>query len=242
NGFNGIISPDTALLLGIKKCTVTIDGNISSLDSDSVFYRTITMPQESLKIEEKKYRVIPQLFQMGASFDSINQQSVTRYFEINDTATLQRAFSDVNGIHNVRESMALPHMIYSNKIWPVTPLLLTPITLAQGNLTFIGQAVMVKYYSTTEFLRINGNEYSDGIVLNLYYTLSGTIINKGEIERIAGSIISEQYYFKDRGLLKQEIKSNIQSNTVDGSVKIHREYIYMDRGPFAVKIYPEQLK
>ncbi len=235
---------DTARFYGSRKCTVMVDNSIAKTVSDSVYYYTITRKPEFLTDNEKTYVVVPQFCQILNVHDSLDQDTLIRYYEITDSGTYQRAYRNSNGLHLVHKPFVFPYELIVGTNWEMSPVMednwaLYPIfkrlkELLKGSITIAGYAQVANEISA---YILHGLFYQDGTRLKIHYCFNGTIIEDNNIKQISGTIITSLYYFRDVGLLEQNITSLVQTISSNGSVTIEKEHIYIDRGRTPAKFY-----
>lgn len=255
-----LVPTDTALFYGFRQCTTTVNGVITEIVDDSAYLRTITLSDTIITINDTPHFSYPQLYQESNKFATINDNYVCRYFQKVDTGTLQLACVMGNDISyfESKKRLVMPQVldvgffgwfdtdttdIPSSNTWAVSPIVNTPISIRKAeNLLFTGfsiaQGVLALPKSGTSY-KINGIEYSNGILVKTYHTLSGEMQEKGKLVRVSGNIVIHRSYFTDMGMVDQMKKTLLQKNYEDGSIEIMREIIYVARGPEGAPIYSE---
>ncbi len=254
-----VVPGDTALFYGTKKCTTSVNGNITSYYDDSVYFRTITLEGTSIEINDTLHLVYPQLYQTGKTLATINRNTITRYLVKTDTAILQVAYED-NGtryyLQNGRQ-IVMPRTLVigpfgsfvtdstdipMNNTWPTSPLIENPFKSSK-TIRFEGYSIAKKTIalprSSDPPYLIAGISYTNGISVKSYYSISGERVENGKIVRIAGTTVVTRTYFTERGIIDQLEVTAIQKIFSDGTIERTRERVYVTRGPEGVKIYSE---
>lgn len=254
------IPGDTALFYGSRQCTVTTNGIITSTTDDSAYLRTITLTGEYMEIDDTLHYVYRQLYQQSSTFADINKNTTIRFLEQTDSALLQVAYIENWKMHYTEKSrqVVMPRTVIvglygwydtdstsvpTNNKWPTSPLIRNPATSSNGNILFDGYSVASRVVALPKsgepLYLINGVEYSNGICVKTYYSISGEIIENGMRVNILGSVQITRTYFTERGIIDQLIITYIQKIFSDGSIEITREKIYVARGPEGAKKYSE---
>ena len=254
------IPGDTALFYGSRRCTVTTNGVITSITNDSAYFRTITLPIDSIPLDDTLHRVYPQLYQHSSTFADINGNTITRYLEQTDSALLQVAYKENGQMHYTEKSrqVVMPRTVIvglygwydtdstsvpTNNKWPTSPLIRNPVASLTGNILFDGYSVAHRVIALPKsgepLYLINDVEYSNGICVKSYYSISGEIIENGKRLNVLGSVQITRAYFTERGIIDQLIITFIQKIFSDGSIEVTREKTYVARGPEGAKKYSE---
>ena len=256
-----VVPGDTALFYGSCQCTVTTNGIITSIIDDSMYFRTITLPCENITLDDTLHKVYRQYYQQSSTFDKINENTIIRFFEQTDSATLQVAYEEKGTTHYIEKNrrMIMPRTVivgpygwfdtdttkvpYNNK-WPTSPLVTIPAIASSESITFDGYSVATRVICLTPQptenpYSINGVDYQNGMFVKSYFVLHGETFEKGELVRVLGSVQVTRSYFTERGIIDQLTVSYIQKSYSDGSVEIIRERIYVARGPEGAKSYSE---
>ena len=259
-----VVPGDTALFYGSRQCTVTTNGIITDITSDSSYLRTITLQGTYIELDDTLHYIYPQYYQQSSTFEKINEDTIIRYFEQTDSATLQVAYEENGTMHYIEKSrrMTMPRTVivgpygwfdtdsttvpYNNK-WPTSPLVKAPITTSSESITFDGYSVATRVICLTPKPTenpyiINGVAYQNGMFVKSYFVIHGEILEEGELVRVLGSVQVTRAYFTERGIIDQLTVSYMQKSYSDGSVEIIRERIYVARPEEAPKysedVYP----
>lgn len=255
-----LVPGDTALFYGTHNCTISVNGIITHCINDSAYLRTITREGVTIDVDDSLHFVYPQLYQQSSTFKEIHDNTITRYLEKSDSATLQVAYEENGKISYLDKKKLIvmprtlvigPYAQYvtdstdipTNNTWPASPLIKCPIVSTQGTICFDGYSVATKVINLPKSGEnpyiINGNEYRNGIFVKSYYIISGETIEDDKIVHIAGTTIITRTYFTERGMIDQLTLTSIQKIFSDGSVERIRETIYVARGPEGAKKYSE---
>lgn len=251
---------DTALFYGARSCTVTVNGIITSITNDSSYLRTITQEGTSININDTGHFVYPQLYQQSSTFSRINENTITRYFEKTDSATLQVAYhsNDIMNYPEKNRQIVMPRTLIiglygwfdtdttdipMNNRWPTSPIIKTPLSSSSGAIKLDGHSVATKVIALpksgeNKYL-VNGVKYENGILVKSYFTVYGETIENSKIVRILGTITITRAYFLGMGLIDQLMNTSIEKVFSDGTVEIIRETVYVARGPEGAKKYSD---
>ncbi len=240
---------DTAMLYGTRTCT-TISNNDTLIENDSLYFRTITYRPSFMTIQGVKRLVFPQKFQQAESCDNLELTSITRFFEIRDTALLQIAYGSNNDTvyldKNIQKVMPIKievgsfDTIYSpNNTWPASPLIKNPVNVSGGTIWFHGQKVATKALAVNwgEYYYVNGYGYHFGIRVKTYYSVNGYTTENAMQLNVTGTITVERSYFRDIGLVDQKLISSLVKRYADGTQKAVKEFLVLERGPEGAEIY-----
>jgi hypothetical protein len=246
-----LVPGDTALFYGYRNCTTTVNGVISSCTNDSAYLRTITLEGKTITINDSTYAVFPQLYQQSSTFEKINENTITRYFKKTDSMTLQIAYEEKGRIYPLEKDkrIVMPRTVIigpygwfdtdSTKVpvnnkWPASPLIRKPVISDQGDFLFNGYSVATKpiaLQGTNEnAYHINGHNYTDGMFVKTYYSLSGDAVENNMVIRTLGSVVVTRSYFINRGIIDISIVTSLQRTYSNGTVEMKRETVYVARG------------
>jgi len=203
-----------------------------------------------MTINGTKRLVFPQKFQQASSFDKFEHASITRFFEIRDTAILQIAYESNNDTTYLSKNIqkVIPvivevgsfNTIYSpNNTWPASPLIKSPVDATGSTVWFHGQNVATKALSVNwgEYYYINGFGYHFGIRIKTYYSVNGYTTENNMQLSVIGTITIERSYFKDIGLVDKKFFSSLVKRYSDGTEKAIKESLILERGPEGAKTY-----
>lgn len=127
--------------------------------------------------------------------------------------------------------------------WYTSPLIEHPFYTYREQVSFEGFSVspepIVLPGSTDKPYTVSGVEYTNGIFVNSYYTLKGSIVEKGSPVELAGKVTIVRTYFTDRGMIDQSIDMVVQK-TYANKTQIIKESSYVSRGPEGARVYPEK--
>lgn len=254
------IPGDTALFYGSRQCTVTTNGIITSITDDSAYFRTITLPIDSIPLEDTLHRVYPQLYQQSTTFDDINNNTIVRYLEQTDSALLQVAYKENGHMYYTKKSrrMIMPRTVIvglygwydtdsttvpSNNKWPTSPLIKKPVASTDENILYDGYSVACRVIALPKsgepLYLINGVEYANGICVKTYYSISGETIENNMRVNVLGSAQITRTYFTEMGMIDQLTLTFVQKIFSSGATEITRERMYVARGPEGAKKYSE---
>lgn len=247
-----LVPGDTALLAGTVACTVITSGVLTSVTSDSSYFRTITSADTTLRIHGKPKTVSPQAYQMGSSLDEIDLNTFMHYFTNNDSAVLQVYYSTHNNLYPIDEKNQkvmpssivvgdLDTIISSNNRWYSSPLIPCISQYLLLKVPFIGFTVAAKALAIigNSFYTVNGYNYRDGIQLRSFYTVYYETIEHDILQQIQIKLEVLKSYFKDRGLVEQQIDIVTQKLSADGNVTIIKKHINHQRGPEGAPEYKD---
>ncbi len=242
---------DSALLCGTRAC-MTVSNNDTSFQNDSLYFRTITHHPSFMTTNGTKRLVFPQEFQQAGSLDKLEHTSITRFFEIRDTAILQIAFElnkdtiyldkNIQKVIPIIIEVGSYNTIHSpNNTWPASPLIKNPINATGGTLWFQGQNVAAKALAVNwgEYYYVNGYGYQFGIRIKTYYSINGYATENNMQISVIGTITIERSYFKDIGLVDQKMSSSIVKRYSDGTEKTIKESLILERGSDGATIYDD---
>lgn len=246
-----LVPGDTAIFYGYRSCTTTVNGVMTSCVTDSAYLRTITLEGKTVTVNDSSFAVYPQLYQQSSTFANINDNTITRYFKTTDSMTQQIAYEE-NGVliplqNNKR--IVMPRTVIigpygwfetdSTKVpinnkWPASPLIRTPFITEPGDLRFNGYSIAARAIAlegTNEnAYHINGHNYTDGMLVQTFYAISGDALENGMVVRALGSVVVTRSYFINRGIIDITIVTSLQRTFSDGTVEMKRETIYVARG------------
>ncbi len=255
-----LVPGDTALFYGAHQCTMSTNGIIDTVISDSSYLRTITLQGRPLNFNDTLRFVFPQLYQQSSSFAAINENTVIRYMEKTDSATLQVAHEEKGAITYLdkNKQVVFPRTVLigpyaqfvtdstnipTTNTWHASPLIKCPVASSQGKISFEGYRIAAKVIALSEpgsiSYTVNGNDYDDGFFAKTYYAISGETIEDDKVVRVAGTVVVIRSYFKEIGLVDQETHISIQKIFSNGVIERQRERIYVARGPGPVKLFSE---
>ena len=247
-----LVPGDTALLAGTEVCTVITGGVLTSVTSDSSYFRTITFADTTLIIHGKPQTVSPQAYQMGSSPDGTDLNTFKHYFINNDSAVLQVCYSAHGNLYPIDEKnqKVLPSsitvgdldtIISSNNRWYSSPLIPCISQYLVLKVPFVGFTVAAKVLAIigNSFYTVNGYNYRDGIQLRSFYSVYYETTENGTPQQIQIKLEVLKSYFKDRGLVEQKIDIVTQKLSADGSVTIIKKHINHQRGPEGAPKYKD---
>ena len=251
---------DTALFYGARRCTVTVNGIITSTIEDSSYQRTITLQDTIISINDTGHFVYPQLYQQSSTFSKINEHTITRYFEKTDTATLQVAYHSDGVMHYTAQNskIVMPRTLIiglygwfdtdttdipMNNKWPASPIIPPPLPSSNGAIKLDGYSVATKVIALPKSGEnkycINGVNYENGVLVKSYFTIHGETFENNKIVRILGTVTITRSYFLGMGLIDQLMNTSIEKVFSDGSLETMRETIYIARGPEGARQYSD---
>jgi hypothetical protein len=244
---------DTALLYGTAACTLVTNGRTVSATADSVFFRTITRPEERLSINDTAYVVTPQVFQTSGRLASLDSAGITRYFRQTASGVQQLAFEE-NGIMTFvpkANRVVVPNPLDMGSFgtinsplnnWMTFPLFSWPLPGFKGARIFEARSVATLAIALNTLLPpywVRGFYYFDGVEIVTYHALNGTGTMDGRDAAVIGTIEVKSNYFKDKGLADQFQHWHIQVNYENGRTDVIKKDIWVGRGPGGARTYAD---
>jgi hypothetical protein len=238
---------DTAFLYGTVACTVITNGTLSSVRTDSVYYRTITKQEEFLTIGNARRLVSPQIYQQASSIPGLDSSSITRFFEQTSAAILQWAFLRDGKMVFTDKSrqMVMPNPLdigsfgsinSPNNNWAASPLVLSPIEDVEGTKVFEGRSVATMIMAPDIHgmpYWVRDFHYFDGVEIKTYYTMNADSKNFF----ITGSGVITSHYFTDIGLGDQFQNWSVYKCFPDGRTELTKKSVWFGRGPTGSRVY-----
>lgn len=227
---------DTTLLAGVRRDTTVINGKLTSATEDSVYYQTITMEQAPISLAGKTYTVYPQMENQGKSLGQLKKVA-TRYFELTKSQILLRGFSAGGPLIQENDTLVMPHVLTADLTWSVPLLVSLPEKYFQPGISLHGTALVVEFDAE---IKIDSVLLREGLLVRLFYELSGGLVEDDSITRVIGTLSIDRYYIKDIGLINQKILSQIQTVSEGGGTEVKKELLLMKRNPRNLQSVPEQ--
>lgn len=245
-----LVPGDTAFLCGIRVCTTFVDDVFDSCFTESVFVRTITLPERVMVISDTTYYLRPQIYQCGKNREALTGDTEIRYFAKADSG-IYEPLCKTNGtvyIIDKRNRTFLPNPVVAGGVpdslssilhnWSAAPSIPAPeIVRKEG--PFLGYSIANRALGVMSPYTVYNNSYKTGLEVTTYYVISHEYIESNEdVVRIFGELICRRAYFKDRGMLEQTVFSKIKKIYPSGSTVTIKDSTYVGR-PDRIEQYPD---
>jgi hypothetical protein len=137
----------------------------------------------------------------------------------------------------MRDTVAMPHVLTTDLTWSVPLLIHLPEKYFQPGISFHGTALAAEFDAE---IMIDTTYFREGVLIKLFYVLSGGLVEGESITRVTGTVSVNRYYVKDYGLLTQRVLSQIQSVAEGGNTEVKKQLLVMTRDRRNLQPPPEQ--